>query len=129
VVGGVFQGRGATGPKAGEKAQSKEHKKLKKQLFHLQAQRFESPNAARAELQKIQKTMKYHTVGSVELTEHIHYARKGRPTPNTPIKAIDWQIQATLAPDEEKIQARMRRNACFVVGTSIPHQEKCPMRK
>jgi transposase len=105
------------------KLQNKEHKKLNKQLFHLQAQRFESQDAARAALKKIQKTMKYHGIGRVELTQHIHYACQGRPTPNTAVKAIDWQIQATLTPHASKIQARRRRKACFVVGTSIPSKE------
>lgn len=102
------------------KAQKKEHTQLEKQLFHLQAHRFESKEAARAALEKIEKTLKYHTLGDGELTAHMHYARQGRPTKDTPVKAIEWQIKATLSVEEQKLQAYKRRKACFVVGSSIP---------
>ena len=43
-----------------------------------------------------------------------------RPTKDTPIKAIRWQMQATVAPDFDKIIKQQQRKACFVLGTSIP---------
>ena len=53
----------------------------------------------------------------------MQYAKKGRPTKDTPIKAIGWQIQASVVPDPDKIKVRQQRKACFVIGTSIPDKE------
>lgn len=102
-----------------KKAQAKELKKVQKQLFHLQAQRFESEEAACAALNKIKKNLRYHQVVQSTLTRHIQYARKGKPTADTPIKAIRWQIQASVAADPDKISHQQQRKACFVLGTSI----------
>lgn len=102
------------------KAQAKEHQKVQKQLFHLQAQRFGSQEAARMALDKIARNLSYYQVAQPTLTPHIQYARRGRPTAETPIKAIRWQIQATVTPDPDKIAKQQQRKACFILGTSIP---------
>lgn len=53
------------------------------------------------------------------LTPHVQYARKGRPTAKTPIKAIRFKIQATVTPDWDKIKERQQRKACFVLSSNI----------
>ena len=53
----------------------------------------------------------------------MQYAKKGRPTKDTPIKEIGWKIQASVVPDPDKIKVRQQRKACFVIGTSIPDKE------
>ena len=92
---------------------------MQKQLFHLQAQRFESSVAARTALGVISDKWKYHRVAQSTLSQHIQYAQKGRPTPKTPIVAIRWQIRAQVAVDDAKITTAQRRKSCFVIGTSI----------
>ena len=109
--------------KAIAKATDKEQEKVKKQLFHLQAQRFESEQAAEKALHKIGKKLTYHQVDRTKLTQYVQYAKKGRPTQETPIKAIRWQIQASVMPDPDKIKVRQQRKACFVIGSSIPDTE------
>ncbi|MBC8233649.1 IS1634 family transposase [bacterium] len=54
------------------------------------------------------------------LKAHIQYVRRGRPTKETPIKAIRWQIQATVVPDLDKITKQQQRKACFVLASNIP---------
>ena len=105
------------------KAQAKELNKVTKQLFHLQAQRFCSKEEAQAALDKITKKLKYHQVASSNLSQHIQYARKGRPTSDTPIKAIHWQIQACVTLDILKRTKHQQRKACFVLATSIPEMD------
>jgi transposase len=105
------------------KAQSKEYEKVSKQLFHLQAQRFDSTEAAHKALDAIVQKLRYHRLGSSTLTQHKKYARRGKPTADTPIKAILWQIEATVVPDDDSIIEEQRRKACFVLGTSIPDDE------
>ena len=53
------------------------------------------------------------------MIEHKRYACKGRPTPTSPIKSIEWQIQAQVRPDQEVIETRKQQSACFVLGTNI----------
>ncbi len=106
------------------KAQSKEYEKVNKQLFHLQAQRFDSRKAAYKALDAIVQKLRYHRLESSVLTQHKKYARRGKPTADTPIKAILWQIEATVTiADDDIITQEQRRKACFVLGTSISDAE------
>ena len=101
------------------KAQQREFEALEKHLFHLQAKRFESPQSAQAALAAVSKSWRYHQVASTELIAHKRYASKGRPTANTPIKAIEWQIQAEARPDAEALWWSQQHKGCFVLGTNI----------
>jgi transposase len=101
------------------KAQQREYVAIEKQLFHLQAKRFETPEAAHAALAAIEKGWRYHQVDAYNLIEHKRYAHKGRPTSTTPIKVMAWQMQTQVRPDTETIAQRKQHNACFVLGTNI----------
>ena len=78
------------------KACQRESEAIKKQLFHLQAQRFETPEGAKAALAALEKPWTYHQVEVYNLIEHQHDAHPGRPTHTTPITSIDWQIHAQI---------------------------------
>lgn len=101
------------------KAQQREYEAIEKQLFHLQASRFDTRAAAHAALAPVAKTWKYHQVDSYELIEHKRYANKGRPRADTPCQAIAWQIQARVKPDAERIGYAKQLGACYVLGTNI----------
>jgi transposase len=101
------------------KAQQREAEVSDKQLFHLQAQRFETPEAAHTALAALAQSWRYHQVATSRLIAHTHYARKGRPTPTTPITSTAWQMQAQVRPDHERMTYRKQHEACFVVGTNI----------
>ena len=79
------------------KAQQREWETIEKQLFHLQAKRFETPEAAQAALAVLAKSWRYHQVDTACVVEHQRYAGKGRPTPISPIKSIGWQMHAQVA--------------------------------
>jgi len=106
-----------------KKATQREHEAITKQLFHLHAQRFCAPEAAHDALAALAKRWKYHRVESSHLTEHKHYVGKGRPTPSTPLKAIEWQIQAQVHADDEAIEWDKQAKACYVLGTNIDASE------
>src|SRR6266446_1873832 len=101
------------------KACQREVEAITKQLFHLQAKRFETPTQAEEALSVLDKTWRYHQVGSYELSDHQRYAKKGRPTAKTPIKATQWQLQAQVRPDTERRETAKHHKACFVLGTNI----------
>jgi transposase len=59
-------------------------------------------------------------VAQGSLTPHSQYARKGRPTPGPPITALQWHIHASAVADAAKIMHQQQRQACCVLGTTIP---------
>jgi transposase len=105
------------------KAQQREAEAINKQLFHLQAQRFCTPEAAQDALAALAKHWRYHQVGSSHLTAHKRYAGKGRPTASTPLKAIEWHIQAQVRADDEAMERDKQAKACYVLGTNIDARE------
>jgi len=102
-----------------KKAQQREAAAIEKQLVHLQAQRFETPEAAQAALVTLETSWRYHQGEILRLIAHKHSACKGRPTPTTPLKSLDWQIQAQGRPDHEKMERHTRPKGCLVVGTHL----------
>ena len=100
-------------------AQQREAEAIEKQLFHLQAKRFETPAAATAALDTLARTWHYHQIDTYSLLDHKRYACKGRPTPTTPLKAITWQLHAQVRPHDEQMKQRKQQKACFSVGTNI----------
>jgi transposase len=58
-----------------------------------------------------------------QLSEHKRYATKGRPPPDTPVKAIEWQIQAHVQPNTARIGQAKQVGAGFVLGTAIAADE------
>jgi transposase len=105
------------------KATQRDYAAIEKQLFHLQAQRFATPEAAQDALATLAKGWQYHQLESSNLIAHKRYARKGRPTLSTPLKDPQWQIQAHVRPAEEAIWHRKQLKACFVLGTNIGANE------
>ncbi len=105
------------------KAQKRELEAIQKQLFHLQAQRFESQQHAQAALAALSGSWRYHYVASTELLEHTRDAGTGRPSAKTPIKAITWQIRAEVRPDAEAICRHKQHKGCFVLGTNIEAED------
>jgi transposase len=104
-------------------ARRREEAALARQLFHLQAKRFKTPEGAQDALTALAKRWTYHQVAAYTLIEHRRYAGKGRPTPRTPLKAIEWQIQARGRPDQEAMWHHQQVKACFVLGTNIGASE------
>jgi len=101
------------------KACPREAEAVNQQLFHLQAQRFETPTQAQEVLAGLAKKWRYHQVESYERIDHKRYGKKGRPTAETPIKAIEWQMQAQGRLDAERIEDAKQHKACCVLGTNI----------
>jgi hypothetical protein len=59
------------------KAQDKEKDQVAKQLFHLQAQRFDSKEVAEQAPEKIGRKLRYHKIENPELSQHIQYTQRG----------------------------------------------------
>jgi transposase len=101
------------------KAQKRELATVQKQLFHLQAKRFETPESAQVALSTLAGAWHYHQVATTELTEHKRYAGKGRPSTQTAVQTTLWQIRAEACPNAEAIHRQTQHKGCFVLGTNI----------
>ena len=106
-----------------KKAWQREAEAVKKQLLHLQAQRFETPSQAQQALSALAHPWRYHQVQAYELIDPKRYAKQGRPMADTPIKAIEWQMQAQVRPDPERLEEAKQHKACFVLGTNIEAEQ------
>jgi transposase len=101
------------------KARQREDETSARPLVHLQAQRFPTPEAAQDALGTFATGWKYHQVDASRLPAHKRDTGKGRPTPKTPLKAIEWQIDAHVRPEDETLRSQQQGKACFVLGTHI----------
>ena len=72
------------------KAQQRAYEAIKKQLFHMQAKRFETSEAARAALAALAKAWRYHQVDASEVIGHKRYGGNGRPSSRSSIKSMAW---------------------------------------
>jgi transposase len=102
-----------------DKACQREAAAIDKQLFHLQAQRVETPTQAQETLSVLAKKWCYQQVESEELIEHKRSGKKGRPTGGTPLKAIEWQMHARVKPDAKRLEVLKQHKAWLVLGTNI----------
>ena len=103
----------------------REAEAIKQHLFHLQAKRFETPTQAQEALSGLARKWRYHQVESSELLDHKRYGQKGRPTAATPIRALEWQMQAQVRRDAKRIEDAKQHTACFVLGTNIETEQLC----
>ena len=106
-----------------DKACQHESAAIQKQLFHLQAQRFATPEAAQSALSALATAWHDHQVATSSVIEHKRYACKGRPVPTTPIKSMAWQIEAQSRPDQERMRECKQQRACFIIGTNIDSRQ------
>lgn len=97
----------------------KEKSRIEKSLKTLQNQEFDSKEEALNAFEKIAETWKFHKVEEVTYEEKIKYAKPGRPTPDTPIKKIEFYIKVNVTENKEYIFEQQQRNACFVLATNI----------
>jgi transposase len=105
------------------KARQRAEAALTRPLVHLQATRFKTPEVAQDAWAAWATRWTSHQVDSSTRIAHQRYASKGRPTPRTPLKAIAWQIQARVRPDQEAMRHYQHVKACFVLGTNIGARE------
>ncbi len=106
-----------------DKACLKEANSLDKALFHLQAQRFDSPDQAVTELQNLFKKSHYYDLKGCQLTIQRSFAQKGRPTTDAQPTAQTWQISATYQLDPQRQKQAYQYQACYVIGSNIPAEQ------
>jgi len=101
------------------KERDKESEKIQRQLFHLQAKRFDSKEKALEALEKLRAKWRYHKLRTYDFTEHKRYGTRCRPSRNASPQNIKWQIHAEYEEDQEVVQHIQQKRACFVLGSNV----------
>jgi transposase len=101
------------------KAQQREWAAIETQLLPLHAKRCETPEAAPAARTALATSWRYHQLATSRVIDHKRSAGQGRPTSTSPLKTMEWQIDAQVRPAQEGIEAHQQPRACFVIGTHI----------
>ena len=101
-----------------EKRVIKEYNRIKPQIFHLQAQRFDSIENAMKTVEKLAKKLKLHQLEETKTIEHKVYKTKGRPKKGQIPNKIQYQILVNLDKDEAKIEKLKAIEAHYIVGSN-----------
>lgn len=102
---------------------AKEEKAIKKQIFHLQAQRFNCEEDAVKAGQKMAGKWKAYNIDGHEIIEHKRYESKGRPKKDEAPIAIEFQIILNYKEDMEKVDRMKKVGGCYVIGTNIDREQ------
>src|SRR5262245_21685392 len=95
-------------------------------LWHLGHRQFAcAPDAQTALEQQLKQRPEWLEV-QVHLVSHPKYPQPGRPRKDTPPDQSIWQIQTTLAVDEEAVMRASRRKASFLVATNVLDPAQLP---
>ena len=107
------------------KKTAKEREAIDKEIFHLQATRFDCADDARKELTKRVKKWRYHKLETSEVVMHDHFTTKGRPKAGATPDRNTYQITATASVNQVAVEKDKEEGACFVLGTNTL-SEKMP---
>lgn len=97
--------------------------KGKKELFHLQAQRFACKTDAERSVNKISKKLKYHQMSDPQYIEHKVYHSKGRPKKGAEVKHIEWQVCGKIEENKAVITQAVEQKSCFILATNTDESE------
>jgi transposase len=93
-------------------------------LWHLQAQRFETPTQAHEAWSGLARKWRDHQVESSELRDPKRDGTKGRPTAATPSHAIAWQMPAQGRLEAQRREDAKPQTACCVLGTNLETEQR-----
>jgi transposase len=100
-----------------ERGITKELEEQNKVLRRLTFQDFDCECDARSALTIFEKKLKYLAIANLEIHCRNVKTGKGRPRKDVPL-TTKYRIQATLAPDQEKIALYLRTKGKFIVATN-----------
>ncbi len=105
-----------------KKLVAKESECIKKELFHLQAERFSCEIDAKNKLKFLAKKWKYHQVSDEKIISIKRHEKRGRPAPDAPLKN-EWQIVAQASFNQSVFDQVLNQRSCFTLATNIPSSD------
>ena len=101
----------------------KKTEQLTKELFHLQAKRFECGEDAKNALDAIAKKYPYYRISAPNITTTEHYKTRGRPTLNAKKVSGSYQVTATFELVQAAVDDALEHDSCFVLATNVPEAQ------
>ena len=98
------------------KRQEKEILSVKKEVFHLQAQRFNCKEDAQKEVLKLEKKWKLVKASSVKIEDINKRSKCGRPKKNEIADKIVYQVKVEI--ERKNLELDVKKKAAFILGTS-----------
>ncbi len=105
-----------------KKEVAKEKERIEKELFHLQAERFECATDAQKKLNALVKKWKYHQICDEQITSEACYTKRGRPTADAP-QTQKWKISAQFIVNQSLFDTILDQRSCFVLSTNVSADE------
>lgn len=106
-----------------DKQVTKEEKTIKKQICHLQAQRFNCEEDAVKEGKKIERKWKTHNINTYKIIKHKCYKSKGRPKKDEVPSVIKFQITMSYQEDMDKTDRARKIGGYYVIGTNVDQDQ------
>lgn len=79
---------------------------------------FNCAEDARSQAQALATRWRYHTLSEVQVVEHPHYERAGRPKADETPSRITYRLTAQVVADETAIKQAKRRAGRFILATN-----------
>jgi len=79
---------------------------------------FNCAEDARSQAQALAARWRYHTLSEVQVVEHPHYERAGRPKADETPSRITYRLTAQVVADETAIKQAKRRAGRFILATN-----------
>jgi len=106
-----------------DKKVSKEANVIEKQLFHLQAKRFNCAEDATAAAEVLARKWKFHGLKGTETVEHLSYEGKGRPKKDQQPSVTKYQVIGESEQDLAKIEHLKAKEAHYIIGSNTDPKE------
>lgn len=106
-----------------DKKVAKEADAIEKQLFHLQAKRFNCAKDAAAAAETLAKQWKFHCIKGTKTVEHLGYEGKGRPKKGQKPSVIKYQVIAENGQDTARIEREKAKKAHYIIGSNTDPEE------
>ena len=96
---------------------------LKKDLFHLKAQRYSCHDDARKAVDQTVKKYKYFFVEDVKINKVETYQTAGRPKKTSLKQKAFYQICTKINVNQDVFAHNLDHRSCFILATNIPKQD------
>lgn len=109
-----------------EKRLTKQLKIATSKLKSLMKQDFACAADAKKASDKLSRSLKYHCLESVEIKNHAHYNKAGRPTKNQSPEHFTYRVTAQVISVDSVIEIVQRQAGRFILATNVLDEEILP---
>lgn len=102
-----------------EKRLAKQLSKAQSELRQLSQQEFACTADAMKAANRFENRQRFYQLTNLEILEHCHHAKSGRPRKDAQPAQCYYQIRAFLMPNQEAIATEQQRSGRFILATNV----------